>query len=344
MKSFVCAVLASGIASGVVAQDKMPVTFDCPVMPDPVIGLDHGSRYTDDDKSRSSFDEASNDDVNTQLEPIDTFITELVKVANTALSDESTRAEGATCVIDSLAVWAEADALRDLATMNAQLAVPSRIAGLALAYGQVRPLVSASGNTALIEDWLMRRADATMVYFDNDAPPNASRNNLRAWAALGVAQVGLIADNDTMQDWAASSVRLVACQAAEDGSLPLEMAREHLALHYQIHAVAPLVVTAALLPEHDLFRICEMAVHRTIDFVVEAFADPTLAEDVTGHTQTYFNGSEELRAFELAWAVPYLTLFYAPALANLVKDLGILSNSKLGGRQDLIWGALEEPA
>ncbi|WP_322894173.1 MULTISPECIES: alginate lyase family protein [unclassified Yoonia] len=344
MIKLLSAVLASSVATGVMAQDDAPASFTCPVMPDPVIGLDHGSRYIDDDKSRSSFDDASNDDVNAQLEPIDAFITALVGAANMALTDDINRAAAGACVIDGLASWAEADALRELATMNAQLAVPSRIAGLAFAYGQVRPLQEASDQTALIDNWLARRASATMDYFDTDAPPNASRNNLRAWAALGVARVGLIIDDAPMQDWAASSVRLVACQAADDGSLPLEMAREHLALHYQIHAVAPLVVTAALLPDQDLFRACDMAVHRSVDFVVKAFADPTLAEEVAGHPQTYFDGSEELRGFELAWAVPYLTLFYAPDLKELVKDLGTLGSSKLGGRQDLLWVPVTEPA
>lgn len=343
MKPFICAILASSITTAAMAQDDTPDDFSCPVMPDPVIGLDHGSRYIDDDTSRSSFDGESNDDVNAQLAPIDDFITSLVTVANRAIADGADSDQSAACVVDSLAIWAEADALSDLATMNAQLAVPSRIAGLALAYGQVRPYVSGSDETTLIEDWFARRASATMDYFDNDAPPNASRNNLRAWAGLGVAQVGLIVTDQAMQDWAANSVRLVVCDAGADGSLPREMARAHLALHYQLHAVAPLVVTAALLPDYDLFRACDMAIHRSVDFVVKAFADPMFVQDVSGHEQTYFDGSEELRAFEMAWAVPYLTLFYAPALKAMVKDFGTLSNSKLGGRQDLLWIGTEQP-
>lgn len=314
--------------------------FVCPAVPEPVINLDHGSRYIDDDDSRSEFDEASNDDVNTQLKPIDSFISALVVIANRAVSNEADRSAASQCVLSSLAVWAQSDALSNLETMNANLATPSRIAGFAFAYGQIKPFLVPNNDTALVETWLGKRAEATVAYFDKDAPPMASQNNLRAWAALAVARVGLIVEDENMLDWADSSVRLVVCQTASDGSLKMEMTRQNRALHYQLHAVAPLVVTAALLESsgNDLFRACDMAIHKTVYFVLDAFDDPEMVEKLTGYPQTYFDGSDELQSFELAWATSYLTLFYAPRLRDFVADYGTLSNSKLGGQQSLVWG------
>jgi poly(beta-D-mannuronate) lyase len=325
----------SDAASGAQAKDR----FTCKPVPAAVVRLDHGSRYAAEDKSRSDFDEASNADVNRQLKPVDDLISDLAVAANRAVSDSADRDAAADCVLAALAAWAEADALSDLATMNAQLSVPSRVAGLAFAYAQVRPFLPASDQTASIEGWLADRARATMAYFDADAPKNASRNNLRAWAALAVARVGLTVEDAAMLDWAAASVRLVACQAGEDGSLPLEMARQELALHYQLHGVTPLVVTAALLQESgpDLFAACDGAIHRTVDFVVAAFEDEDLVKKITGHEQSYFDGTEKLRAFELAWAEAYLSLFDAPELRAFVEKFGALGNSKLGGRQSVLW-------
>lgn len=342
MKYVIPAAIACIIVMAPVAYADAPKSdaFVCPSVPEPVVSLDHGSRYTAKDKSRSDFDDASNQDVNAQLKPVDTFIGDLSGVANHAVSTLADRSAASTCVLSGLALWAKADALSNLATMNAQLSAPSRIAGLAFAYAQVRPFLSPSDDITLVDGWFATRARATMHYFDAEAPTNASRNNLRAWAALAVARVGLTVEDADMIDWADASVQLVVCQVAPDGSLPLEMARGELALHYQLHAISPLVVTAALLQErgHTLFRACDQAIHRTVRFTLDAFADPELIETLTGHPQTYFNGSEKLRGFELAWAQAYLSLFYAPRLSEFVAEYGALGNSKLGGRQLLLWG------
>ncbi len=322
------------------AQAEDAKAFACEAVPTPVVRLDHGSRYTAEDASRSAFDEASNDEVNRQLKPVDDFITDLAGAANKAVSSEEDRSVAAECVLAGLTTWAKAGALSDLATMNAQLSVPSRVAGLAFAYAQVRPFLSPSSATKRVDGWLAERARATMEYFDTDAPKNASRNNLRAWAALAVARVGLTLDDTSMIDWADASVRLVVCQAAPDGSLPLEMARRELALHYQLHAVTPLVVTAALLKDArpELFDACDGAIHRTVDFVVAAFEDPGLVDRIAGREQSYFDGSEKLRGFELAWAEAYLSLFDDAELRAFVKSYGALGNSKLGGKQSVLWG------
>ena len=107
-----------------------------------------------------------------------------------------------------------------------------------------------------------------------------------------------------------------------------------------MHAVTPLVVTAALLQAkgHDLFRACDRAIPRAVEFVLDGFEDPDLVETLTGHPQSYFNGTEKLRAFELAWAPAYLSVFHSPRLAAFVADYGVLGNSKIGGQQSLLWG------
>lgn len=326
-------------ATALHAEEVKPEPFVCAATPEAVISLDHGSRYVAADKSRSEFDEAANKEVNAQLKPVDGFIADLAAAANRAVSSPEDRGAAVDCVLSGLGAWAEADALSDLGTMNAQLSAPSRIAGLAFAYAQIKPFLDPSDAQTMIEAWLGARARATMTYFDTEAPKNASRNNLRAWAGLAVARIGLTIEDTTMIDWADASVRLVACQAAADGSLPLEMARKDLALHYQLHAVTPLVVTAALLQArgHDLFLVCDQALHRAVRFTLDAFETPELVETLTGYPQSYFNGSEELRGFELAWAEAYLSLFYTPRLTKFIATYGVLGNSKLGGRQSLLW-------
>lgn len=329
------AVLALMHALPAQAQDT---SFACPAAPDPVILLDHGSRYSADDASRSEFDEAANSDVNAQLKPVDDLIVDLAKLANKARAPEADPALAA-CVLSTLAVWASDDALSQLDSDNAHLSMPARLAGLAMAYAQVQPLLPATPDRAEVEAWFLARANSTLDYFETDAPPKASRNNLRAWAALAVAQVGLIRQDDRLLDWADASARLVACQAAADGSLPLEMARGDLALHYHLHALTALVITAALLEPTDraLFAACDGAIHRAVGFAVQAFETPDIVTALAKEKQTFETGKDKLQGFELAWATAYLARFPQPGLTRLVKPFLPLSNSKIGGMQAPLW-------
>lgn len=313
----------------------------CFPVPEPVVSLSYGSRYTDESADRSDIDAAANAAVNEALGPIDDMIVALTRSANDALEGGRDAARAADCVVSAIARWAEADALSELTTMNANISSPSRVGGMAFAWTQAAPHARALSpeTRAEVERWFDRRADAIMQYFDTEAPPGASRNNLRAWAGLAVAAVSRVTASAEQAEWAADTVELVACQADEAGALPLEMGRGPRALHYQVHAVGPLVVSAALLRDDHpgLFDLCDGALHRVVGFVPAAFADLGLVEDRAGEPQTYETGEDSLRSFELAWAEAYLSLFDDPVIADFVRDYRPLGNSKLGGDQRLLW-------
>lgn len=317
------------------AQDAEP--FVCPALIEPVQRLDYGSRYDSDDKSKSSFDAASNAEVNDQLEPVDDFITDMASAANAALIGDEP--DAVDCVVNGLSAWAKDHALKDMGSLNARLSVPSRVAGLAFAWAEVAPMVPAGANKMQIEAWLAELAQSTIEFFDTDAPKKASRNNLRAWAGLAVARIGITLDDKVMTDWAAESLRLVACTADPDGSLPLEMARKDKALHYHLHALTALIPTAVLLQQRGYtpFTDCDGSLHRSVRFAVSAFADPSGVTDLAKAKQSYFNGKDTLQGFEVAWASAYLSLFHAPAVTDFTAPFEGLANSKLGGLQALVW-------
>lgn len=319
------------------AQDEPPgeqdEPFACFVPVDPVITLGHPSRYTADSKSRSDFDDKADAEVNRALKPIDDFITDLATTSDLALSDDGDAAAAADCVLDRLHAWAEADALSDLTTQSAQLSTPSRLAGLAFAHAKVADHHPDDPRNAEITGWLQSRMKASMAFFDGEAPPRASKNNLRAWAGLAAARIGLSAGDDAMVTWAEDTVRLVACQAEPSGALPLEMWRGRLALHYQIHAMGPLAVTAALLPDADLFDACDRAIPRIAGFIARAIDDPAIVEDITGEKQKY--GPPE--PHEFAWTAAYLSQVDDPEIEALARRFDSQGNSKLGGDQSLLW-------
>lgn len=306
--------------------------FVCPAAPAPVVSLEFGSRYTDDSKSRSDIDESSNAEVNKALEPVEDFIGKLMKFANSALLDKDPAEAG--CVLDWLAAWADAGALGDLKTINVRLAIPARYAGLAIALLQAETAADLDAEKrARVVAWLTGAASEMQSFFDTEAPTNASRNNLRAWAGLAASAIGRLNGDAQLLDWAKASFELVTCQAADDGSLPLEMNRADKALNYQLHATAPLVVTADLLQAtgYDGYAACDRKLSKIAAFSLAASEDPTLVEKINGKQQSFSTGKQQLEPFMLAWVEVLLRHQPDAATDAYVEDLRPLAHAKLGG-------------
>ncbi len=321
--------LLLGTTTPLPAEEK---GFTCAATPQPVTSLTYGSRYTDDSKTRSDIDEASNAEVDKALKPVEQFIGELIKMSNTALMEDDTAR--AACVLDWLAAWADAGALTQLETLNVQLSVPARYAGLAMALLQAEAVggLDAQKRDRVVA-WLTGAAESMVEFFDGEAPPNASRNNLRAWAGLAAATIGRLDGDAALLDWAKGSFELVACQASADGSLPLEMNRADKALNYQLHAVAPLVVTAELLAAtgYDGYAACDGKLTQIAAFSLKAVDDPAIVEAVSGVKQTFQTGKQQVEPFMLAWVEPLLRHHPDEAISAYVDELRPLSHAKLGG-------------
>ncbi len=311
------------------AEDK---PFACPPSPAPVVALNFGSRYTDDSKTRSDIDEVSNAEVDRALRPVEAFIGELMKMANTALMDgDAARGE---CVLDWLDQWAAAGALTELETLNVKLAIPARYAGLAIALLQAETAGSLDpAKRERVIAWLTGAANAMEQFFETEAPRNAKRANLRAWAGLAAAAIGRLNGDAAMLDWARGSFELVTCQASPDGSLPLEMNRADKALNYQLHATAPLIVTADLLKAtgYDGYAACDGKLGTIAAFSLRAIQDPSIVQQINGKEQTFQTGKQALEPFMLAWVEPLLRHAPDPATNAFVQPLRPLAHAKLGG-------------
>lgn len=317
---------------GATAPRAGETSFACPAVPSPVVALNFGSRYTDDSKTRSDIDEVSNAEVDQALQPVEKFIGELMKMANTALIDGDTGR--ADCVLDWLDQWAGAGALTELETLNVKLAIPARYAGLAIALLQAEtagPLDTVKRERVVT--WLTDVGVAMEEFFETEAPRNAKRANLRAWAGLAAAAIGRLNGDAAMLDWAKGSFELVTCQASPDGSLPLEMNRADKALNYQLHATAPLIVTADLLKftGYDGYAACEGKLGSIAAFSLAAVEDPAIVQKINGKEQTFQTGKQALEPFMLAWVETLLRHSPNEATDTFVDGFRPLAHAKLGG-------------
>jgi len=332
MRAALAIAVAMSLLPGPPALQAGEQPFACPAAPSPVVALAFGSRYTDESKTRSDIDEASNAEVDRALRPVEAFIGELMKMANTALMNGDAARAG--CVLDWLDQWAVAGALTDLETVNVKLAIPARYAGLAIALLQAEtagPLDPFKRRRVVA--WLADAAHAMETFFETEAPGNASKANLRAWAGLAAAAIGRLDGDGNMLDWARSSFELVTCQASPDGSLPLEMGRADRALNYQLHATAPLIVTADLLKftGYDGYAACGGRLSSIAAFSLAATRDPGLVEQITGREQTFQTGEQALEPFMLAWVEPLLRHHPDASTDAYVEPMRPLAHAKLGG-------------
>ncbi len=188
-------------------------------------------------------------------------------------------------------------------------------------------------STETIEQWLTGLGHAIIQFWETDGPPMASKGNLRAWAALALIQIGLIVENESFIDWGLESHRVILDTIDPDGSLPMEMRRGKYALHYQLHAIAPMVTATAMLkevnklnPQPYMDRLIMAA-----RFSLRAIEKPELVEEKTDKQQTVKSGLLEQKKYQIAWLEPLLVLEKDPELDATIDDLRPLTNSKLGG-------------
>lgn len=308
----------------------------------PVVELSFESRYAADDPSRSEIDVEAEADAKDALVDLDRFVTDMTARTDKAIAAGDS-AEAA-CVMAALARWAQADALSVLGTQTVELTIGSRLAALSLVAAQVSAAADRA-DTAAVAAWLGRRVDAQMTFWET-APEGAASGNLRAWAALAAASSALLTQDPVARGWAAWSLSYVACTAAPDGSLPQEMGRKHLALHYQVHAITPMAVTAALLEQQgvSVMNRCARALDRIVDFTLNDLANGGAASArISGTAQSLDQGIGGLKDFQLAWAEAWLTLRAHPELQAVVEARRPLRYSKLGGDQSRIWGGFTAP-
>lgn len=315
-------------------------TTGCTAARQPVVSLTYVSRYQATDESRSTIDPLREAEADAAIAPVDDFIVTLAsEVDRMYAGPVHTRAKAAGCIVSQLSEWANAEALSQLETETVRLTIGSRYAAFALILWQTLPYAPDHPGRKDVLDWLNRRMAEQVAFWEN-APDGARQGNLRAWAGLAAAALSLQTEDARFGQWADAAVSDVLCSATPDGALPQEMKRDRLALHYQLHAVAPLVTAAALLERQGITasRDCDGALHRVVSFTLRDLADGEDSTRITGHEQSFFDGGDPLQAFQLAWIEPYLALKDDEALTAMAEELRPLSYSKLGGNQTALWG------
>jgi poly(beta-D-mannuronate) lyase len=173
------------------------------------------------------------------------------------------------------------------------------------------------------------------VMLDYEQPAKSSnRNNHAYWAGLAVAATGVATNDHRLFDWGISRGRVGLAQIQADGTLPLELARKSLALHYHAFALAPLVLLAEIAVANGVPFYDENhgALRRLADKVLAGMDHLEIFEALVNAPQKFTLPPD---ATHLAWAEAYGARFPDPRIARWLSASRPLVDMRLGGDQTL---------
>ncbi len=240
----------------------------------------------------------------------------------------------AQCGYSLLTAAAQAQAWSDeMPTGQANYEQKWLLSGTAIAYLKVRGSgVGTAEQDKVIQKWLGSLAARVRQYVEKKrSNPNSDAwNNHLYWAGLAVSAAGIAINNRDDFEWGLKAYKAGAAEIRDDGSLPREMARAGMALHYHLYSVAPLVMLAELGEANgiDLYAENHGSIHRLVRFCKEGLLDPGGVAKAAGVAQTM---PAKISGTDVGWAVPYVKRFPDSQLSTLISQAQWTSFWQWGG-------------
>jgi poly(beta-D-mannuronate) lyase len=298
------------------------------------------------DKNHSVVDPEKKRQNEAAVGPVRAFVATVTDLADGWMRSSPAKPEYAAVALEELSGWAASGAL--LGEVNKQGSYERKwtLGSLALAFLKIREAPGLDGaKIAEVRDWIAKVAYAVIPPYE-DAENSASRNNHAYWAGLAVAASGVVANDRRLFDWGISRARIGIASVRADGTLPLEMERASLALHYHAFALPPLVMLAEIGAANGLHLYDENdgALRRLADRVIRGMEEPRDFDRLAGVAQE-FPLATHPKASYVAWGEAYYARFRDPRLLKwLASGSRPFVDERLGGDQTLAFGVLSLPA
>ena len=251
----------------------------CPPPPAAVADITSNRFYTD--KANSIVDQAAWDRRMASVKPLEDFRRDVTRFSSRGLAGSKASSQ---CAGRWMAHWAAGGAL--LGRMSETQAHYERrwaLTAIAMAYLMVKAEIPAE-DRAVIERWLDRVADAVTT-----EPTLRSRNpnNLTYWAGAALGAVASATGHAGHWSKARAIYRDALTHIQPDGSLPREVARGRMALHYHNFAIRPLVILAELSERRGEagYSAGNGAIHRLALITFTGFGDASAMARLAGTEQ-----------------------------------------------------------
>ena len=304
--------------------------YNCPAPPPFAKTMEIGSYYID---SHASIADPQKFAAFQKTSEASTHLSQYVTLAADAYLSQGSRS-AALCVYSLLDAAAKANAWDGKMPGFQGVYIQNwLLSAVAISYLKVRP--SGLGTPAQetnIKRWFNLLAVRVGEFFDAEVKRIGadSENNHLYWAALSIAAEGIATNDHDAERWAFDAYRIGLAAIQPDGSLPQEMNRGQMALHYHLYALAPMILLAEFAEANqiDLYAENNGAIHRLVGFCVAGLEDPTLLQKRTGVAQVV---SQPYSGPDIGWAVPYLRRFPNPKLSALLAKAQWVRYTTWGG-------------
>lgn len=263
---------------------KEPST-NCTALVEPVSSFVMVSRYDKSDPTASTIDAAAEAAYNAAVAPIQTFGSRVGKAGDAYALSKSANKMLATCALNHLYHWANANALLGELNNVGFLVTSTAVSSAAAAYLKISsayPSKTAT-NSELeklkrIRTWLRDQGLNLAQHFETVAGKTGV-NNQRYTSGMAIGLTAIATQNHDLFAAAMRSLRVGLSEIQADGYLPLELARGTRALSYHFVAVAPLVLLmemAAVNNETSITSKDHQKLTKLVNFIYKSYKDPSL--------------------------------------------------------------------
>ena len=306
------------------------VPYRCPEAPSLPHDFATNSYYID--SHHSVIDPALKKKYEDSVAPIDGFSRSVVAAADAYRATGSRAA--AACAANLLSQAAERKVLTGhMEGHQASYVQGWNLGAWAVAWLKVRASgVAGTAQENNIRAWLKKLAAGTRGYYEakrRDRRPNDADNNHLYWAGFAIAAAGIAGDDRRLFDWGLAAYRQGIGDIRGDGTLPMEMARGQMALHYHLYALAPLVFLAEMGEANglDLYAERDFAIRRLVARCVAGLQDPAFFERRTGIAQV----PQEIGGLESSWGTVWTRRFPDATITALISKARYRGYTELGG-------------
>lgn len=263
--------------------------------------------------------------------PLNMLISQVTHQTESYLASRGADMDAARCVISTLDSWASANALSGDFNLQSAGSRQWAINAAAIDYLAVSsaPGVSPAAK-ARIGGWFDKQAHAMSSAMGDKS------NNLLYWAAAAVAAASVAANDQQGLNWAINAARTGIAQIGPDGSLPQEIRRQKLAMHYHVFALEPLVEVAGLAKANgvDLYAENNHAISRLAKLVVSNMDDQSKISQLAGMPQVF----AEKRQDVMSWAEQYFADTHDCTVAHALSNARPVNKGYIGGNTTLLYG------
>jgi poly(beta-D-mannuronate) lyase len=300
---------------GQLIENQLQRQMSCPQPPPAVTDLTYESAYRSDDPTQSAVDAGKAAQYRKRAEDLRMFKDRVNRMADAYIGIRPRDARIAQCIASWLDTWATGHALVGGAvTAQGNAERKWNLVSFALDY---MLLADAAEVPAIqrehIEAWL---GEVARAWLEGPDYGLQKPNNHLNWGALALIAAGVAVRDDKLFRKGLELARTALDQIAEDGSLPLELARGTRAVVYQAYALEPLIVAAELAAPNgvDLYAERGGALHRLVRFTTEAMRQPSMIAQRVGEAQEW----AQSYAAVWGWAFAYTARFPDPKLKSIL--------------------------